>query len=70
MSKRKHYSYFVKIGIGHKSVSAKEFKELSRNWEKGEEVNRIAIYSSKGVECGRRVADLQDVEEFIRNLVE
>jgi len=55
---RKRYHYFVKVGIGHKSVSAKEFKELSRDWEKGEEISRITIYYSKGVECGRRVADL------------
>ena len=50
------YSYFVqeteKI---HKGVSAAEFKQLSRHWDAGIEENGILIFTSAGIECGRRV---------------
>lgn len=50
------YKYFVEVtDTQHKAVSAKEFKELSHHWEEGEEVNGITIYTSAGIECGRRV---------------
>ena len=49
------YSYFVQITEkAHKSVSAKEFKELSKHWEQGEEVNGITKYTVEGIECGRK----------------
>lgn len=52
---KKNYRYFVEIGNGkHKSVSAKEFKELSHHWDAGEETNGITIYTVDGIECGRR----------------
>ena len=49
------YAYFIEVtDTRHEAVSAKEFKDLSKHWEKGEEVNGITIYTVDGVECGRR----------------
>ncbi len=49
------YKYFVQVtDTMHKGVSAKEFKELSHHWEAEKEVNGITIYTSAGIECGRR----------------
>lgn len=49
------YAYFVQVtDTRHKQVSAKEFKELSHHWEAEKEVNGITIYTSAGIECGRR----------------
>ena len=53
---RARYSYFIQeTDTKHKRVSAKEFKDLSKHWEKCEEVNGITIYKSEGIECGRVV---------------
>lgn len=50
------YSYFVEVTeTVHKGVSAKEFKELSKHWDSGEEIDGITVYSVEGIECGRRV---------------
>lgn len=50
------YSYFVEeTEKRHKGVSAAEFKQLSRHWDAGIEENGILIYTSAGIECGRRV---------------
>ena len=51
---RARYSYFIQeTDTRHKAVSAKEFKELSKHWEKGKEINGITIYTAEGIECGR-----------------
>ena len=57
---RKRYNYFVEVtDTRHKSVSAKEFKELSRHWiAEPEDENGITIYTAEGIECGRRVKTL------------
>lgn len=53
--KKTRYKYFVEVtDTQHKQVSAKEFKELSHHWEAEKEVNGITIYTSAGIECGRR----------------
>ncbi len=51
----KRYSYFVQVtDTKHKSVSAKEFKELSRHWD-AVKAGPITFYYVEGIECGRRV---------------
>ena len=53
--RKARYKYFVEVtDTQHKQVSAKEFKELSLHWEAEKEVNGITIYTSAGIECGRR----------------
>lgn len=53
--RKARYKYFVEVtDTQHKQVSAKEFKELSLHWEAEKEVNGIIIYTSAGIECGRR----------------
>ena len=55
MTVKARYAYFVQVtDTRHKQVSAKEFKELSHHWEAEKEVNGIMIYTSAGIECGRR----------------
>ncbi len=67
--RRKRNSYFVNVaGTKAVKVSAKEFKELSRKWDRGatnvekELINgayyrtAITIYTAEGVERGRIVS--------------
>ena len=56
MTNKARYSYFIQVTeMTHKCVSAKEFKELAHHWEAQKEENGIVIYTSSGIECGRRV---------------
>lgn len=69
MTRRKRNSYFVNVTDTRVAgVSAKEFKELSRKWDKEEILNEkqlingfyyhtsITVYSVEGIECGRVVS--------------
>lgn len=69
MTRRKRNSYFINVTDTRiAGVSAKEFKELSRKWDKEEPTvtrelingayhnTSITIYTAEGIECGRIVS--------------
>jgi hypothetical protein len=56
---RERYSYFVEVtDTQHKTVSAKEFKELSKQWTEGKTEGRITKYYIDEIEVGRKVKGL------------